>query len=40
MVQTLKKNALLKSCVSNGGDIFEVIKTQRKAAPTVATTMA
>ena len=36
MTQTLKRNALLEACVSNKGDIFEMIKEQRKAAPTVS----
>ena len=37
MAQTLKRNALLEACVSNKGDIFEIIKEQRKAAPNVST---
>ena len=37
MAQTLKRNALLEACVSNKGDIFEIIKEQRKVAPTVST---
>ena len=37
MAQALKRNALLEACVSNKGDIFELIKEQRKAAPTVST---
>ena len=37
MTQPLKKDALLKACVNNKGDTFEVIKTQRKAVPIVST---
>ena len=37
MAQTLKRNALLEACISDKGDIFEVIKAQRKAAHTVST---
>ena len=36
MAQTLKKNALLEACITNNSDIFEVIKAQRKAAPSVS----
>ena len=37
MVDTFKKNALLNACINNKGDIFDVIKKQRRAAPTVST---
>ena len=39
MIETLKRNALLDACINGNGDIFDIIKKQRKIKTSLPTTI-
>lgn len=39
MIKTLKRNALLDACINGNGDIFDIIKKQRKTKTSLPTTI-